>query len=349
MKTMLLSAALATIGGMAGGTVQAGPSDKRLDVYWIDVEGGAATLLVTPAGESVLIDAGNPGERDAGRIHKVATEQAGLERIDYLVVTHFHRDHFGGVADLAKLIPIGTLYARAVESAPEPERGDVNIAAFSQAQVARRLTIEPGTRLPLKQAKGTALLSFQFLGGDERFVTPRGARSNLALCKAHEAKSPDLSDNKNSVVMLVTFGAFRFFDGGDLTWNTEAALVCPKDRVGAVDLFQVNHHGLNSSNNPVLVRTLRPTVAVVNNGPRKGGEPGTFATLKGTASIEAIYQLHRNVRVGPEQNTAPDFIANREESCEGHHLKISVEPKGTTFAAVVPSTGHQRTYKTRRK
>ena len=81
-----------------------------LDVYWVDVEGGAATLIKTPAGESILIDTGNPGTRDAGRIHKVATKEAGLKKIDHLITTHFHGDHYGGAAMLANLMPIGTVH-----------------------------------------------------------------------------------------------------------------------------------------------------------------------------------------------------------------------------------------------
>ena len=79
---------------------------RGLDISFIDTEGGAATLIVTPAGESVLIDCGNPGPRDAERIHQTATQQAGLEAIDHLVITHWHTDHYGGVARLAKLMPI---------------------------------------------------------------------------------------------------------------------------------------------------------------------------------------------------------------------------------------------------
>src|SRR5581483_10443698 len=76
----------------------AAAAERTLDIYWNDVEGGGATLIVTPAGESVLIDSGNPGERDAGRIHKTASEVAGLKKIDHYITTHFHVDHFGGAA-----------------------------------------------------------------------------------------------------------------------------------------------------------------------------------------------------------------------------------------------------------
>src|SRR4051812_45336657 len=306
MKTKI-SFALAV--WLASAPVSAGPADKRLDVYWVDVEGGAATLFVTPAGESVLIDTGSAGGRDSKRIQEMA-EKAGLKKLDHVVVTHFHTDHYGGLAELSKLIPIGAVYDHDLATAP-PENGqDKGFPDYKAAAVGKRSVIKPGQKLPLKQAKGAAPLTIQFLGSLEKFTTLPGAKENAALCKETEAHPPDATDNKNSVVTLVSFGPFRLFDGGDTTWNTEKELVCPRNRLGTgVDVYQADHHGLDQSNNPVLVKTLAPTVAVVNNGARKAGEPNTFATLKATPSIKDIYQLHRNVRVGPEKNTEPRLIA----------------------------------------
>jgi hypothetical protein len=95
----------------------------------------------------------------------------------------------------------------------------------------------------------------------------------------------------------------------------------------------------------VLLRTLAPTVAVVNNGPRKGGEPGSFATLASLSSLQGIYQVHRNVRVGPGGNTSPELTANSgEEDCQGHGVSAAVEPNGRHYTVSVESTGHRRTY-----
>jgi beta-lactamase superfamily II metal-dependent hydrolase len=325
----------------------AGAADKTLEVYWIDVEGGGATLIVTPAGESILVDAGNPGPRDAARIHEAATKAAGLTKIDHLVVTHFHVDHFGGVAELAKLMPIGTLYDNGVESAPEKERGDARLAAYMEAAAGKRVTLAPGQRLALARAKGAAPLAVEILGTRTTFVK-RAGRPNAACASAAE-KPADASDNRNSAVLRLSFGPFRFFDGGDLTWNTEAALVCPRDRVGPVDVYQTNHHGLDVSNNPVLVRALAPTVAVMNNGPRKGCQPETFATLKGLPTLRALYQLHKNVRPGETHNTDDARIANLEERCAGHFVKMTVDPDGKRYALSIPATGQTERFETRRR
>src|SRR5688572_31186094 len=108
---------------LAGGTAaQAGTADKKLDIYWVDVEGGAATLFVTPAGETVLVDTGYPGDRDADRIKEAVTIVAKLTKIDHLVITHFHNDHYGALGDIAKRVPIGTLYTRDIKTAPDKER-----------------------------------------------------------------------------------------------------------------------------------------------------------------------------------------------------------------------------------
>lgn len=326
---------------------RAGAADKKLEVYWVDVEGGAATLFVTPAGETVLIDTGYPGDRDADRVAKTVKDLAGLGKIDHLVISHFHNDHFGALMDIVKRVPVGTLYERDLAGAPEKELAHPLIAGYKVATVGKRVRLKPGFKLPLQQAKGAAKLTFQFLGMDQKFVPAAGAKANAELCKEKVEKPADASDNKNSTVMLVTFGPFRYAATGDLTWNTEAELVCPRNRMGpALDVFQIGHHGLDQSNNPVLVKSVSPTVVVVNNGPKKGGEAGSLATLKATPSIQTIYQVHRNVRVGPEVNTSPELTANPEEKCEGNHIKLTVEPDGKQYALAVPATKHEKTYQT---
>ena len=170
MQKAMAAAVLALTASAAGA--------RTLDVYWIDVEGGGATLIVTPAGESVLVDTGNPGGRDAGRIHQVATRTAGLTKLDHVVVTHLHRDHFGGLAELTGLMPVGTVWASPVEAAPVAERTQPEVAAYLAAKVGKRVTVQAGDEIPLAQAKGAAPVRLGFVSARQDLVTPPSYRPN---------------------------------------------------------------------------------------------------------------------------------------------------------------------------
>jgi beta-lactamase superfamily II metal-dependent hydrolase len=338
--------ALLVVGSsVVGSSALAGPNDKRLDVYWIDVEGGAATLLVTPAGESVLIDTGNPQRRDADRILKTLGE-AGLKQIDHLIITHYHGDHYGGATLLAPLIPIRNLY----DNGRFDNMPDNPGKAYFDLKADARHVVKPGDTLPLKQADGAATLSLRFLGGKQTFIDPPAdAPDNATICAAAREKARDGSDNANSLVMVVEFGGWRFFDAGDLTWNQEARLVCPKNLVGQVDVYQVTHHGLDSSNNPLVLKSLEPRVAIMNNGTEKGCLPEVFANLKETKSLEAIYQVHKNLRPDGATNNVPDeYIANHERACKGNPIQLSVAPDGKSYTVRIPANGHERTYNARK-
>ncbi|MEC7566549.1 MAG: MBL fold metallo-hydrolase [Planctomycetota bacterium] len=327
--------------------------DGHLDVYWIDVEGGAATLLVTPRGESVLIDTGNPGIRDPQRIFKVVTEQARLTRIDHLITTHYHRDHYGGAAELSRLIPIGTVWDNGkFEGMPDDPGRE-----YFELKCGQRRVIDPGMQLPLKQAKTLGLkrspvLTFTCIAARKEFIKPaRNAVPNALTCADARPKDRDGSDNANSVTMLLEFGAFRFYDGGDITWNQETKLVCPVNLIGRVDVYQVTHHGLDSSNNPLVLRSIMPTVTVMNNGVTKGCMPEVFATLQSTPSIQAMYQVHKNMREdGQVNNTQDHLIANRKATdCAGNFIKLSVAADTLSYQISIPAHQHSADYKTVRK
>jgi competence protein ComEC len=315
---------------------------KTLDIYFIDTEGGAATLIVTPAGKSLLIDTGFPGDRDAGRIAHVALDLAGLKQIDHCVVTHWHRDHEGGVPALAKLIPIKNYYDHGLPQTLASDMQAEFIEAYKQTIQGKSITLKPGDELKLDPS-----LKVRVLAASGMVVGEQSAAPQIRPCGDDFVSQPeDKSDNAGSVGILVTFGRFRFFDGGDLTWNIENRLVCPKNLIGKVDVYQVDHHGMDSSNNPKMIQSIMPRVAVIDNGARKGGEARTFATLK-NSPVEAIYQLHRNVQTTEKDNPPPEFIANDEENCKGEMIKVSVSADGNSYSVSIPAKKISRTYQVR--
>jgi len=327
--------------------LQAAP--KTLDIYFIDVEGGAATLIVTPLGESLLIDSGFPGNRDAARIAHVARDVAGLTQIDHCITTHWHRDHVGGIPQLSKLIPVKHFYDHGLPTTITPDIQPEFIEAYRQTVQGKSVALRPGDVIRVRPpVKYLPPLQIRVLAASGIVLGEQPGAPQIKPCGPNfQPQAEDKTDNVNSVAILLNFGRFKFFDGGDLTWNIEDRLVCPKNLIGGVDVYQVDHHGTDSSNNPSLVRALKPRVAVIDSGPRKGAEANTFATLKSVREIEAVYQLHRNVQTTEKDNAPADFVANDEEDCKGEFIKLSVDADGKSYTVAIPAKKISRSYRTR--
>ncbi len=305
---------------------------RTLEIYYVDVEGGAATLIVTPAGESILIDAGWPGfdSRDAKRIQQ-AMKQADITTIDHLITTHYHVDHFGGIPELAKLVKVKRFYDHgALPTPPENKDQPQQYANYQAAAGSQTTTLKPGETIPLKAAKGTPPVRLRCLAA--RGATVSGQGKSNAECAAATTMPEDKSDNARSIVMLLQFGDFDFLDCGDLTWNIEQKLVCPNNQIGEIDLYQVTHHGMNTSNNPVLLRSVKPTAAIMNNGARKGGHPDVVKAVGEVPSLKDLWQMHHNVTSTDDQNAPADFIANLDEQPDAAKMiTVSVDAAKRTF------------------
>lgn len=297
---------------------------KTLDLYFIDVEGGQATLIVSPSGESMLVDAGWPGfnGRDSSRIADAA-KQAGLKQIDYFVATHYHLDHIGGVPEIAARIPI----IHFVDHGPSVESGknpDELFGAYKSARdKGKHIQVKAGDRIPIKGIQAVVVSA----AGDHLEKATNGGGAANPLCASKSEKALDKTENARSVGVLITLGKFRFLDLGDLTWNKENELVCPNNLLGSVDLYLTTHHGMDASGPETVVHGIHPRVAVMNNGATKGGSPDAFQVLKASPGLQDVWQVHYSLPAGKEFNGDEKLIANVEENCKGYGLKVSANGK----------------------
>src|SRR5262245_39402259 len=302
-------ASLFVVALFATSSIAQNRSSKTLDIYLIDVEGGNATLFVSPSGESVLIDTGNGGAaaaRDSDRM-MAAAKDARLTRIDHLITTHWHGDHFGAMAQLSKRIPIREF----IDHGPNVQAAAATDEFLQKTYPslyggAKHTVAKPGDRIPVE-------------GMDWRIVTSAGAAIKTPLpgagrpnpyCAAFKPQAADPTENAQSVGSIVTFGKFRVAHLGDLTWNKEFDLMCPANRVGTVDLFVVSHHGQPISNSEVLVHAIHSRVAILNNGTRKGGQPDAMKIIYSAPGLEDLWQLHFSLLSGQEYTAPGVFIAN---------------------------------------
>jgi competence protein ComEC len=339
-----------------------GAQSRNLDIYWIDVEGGASTLVVSPSGESMLIDTGyTDGDRDAKRIY-AATQMAGLKKIDYVVISHFHADHAGGLPALSKMIPMGRFFSRSdeeLEKQNERWRDSFNAVAGD-----KRTIVKPGDIIPLKGIETVVVAS------DAKVLTKpvKGGGAANPLCADAEQKAPAGPENQRMVGLMLTFGKFKLLNLADLDWEREMALVCPVNQVGTITLYHSSRHGgLDGSASPAFLGAIHPQVVVMNNGPRKGMgqkdatvksttpggmrpyEKNSYLRLAKTPGVEDIWQGHLSLLDSdPSHNTSQNQIANLEDTpnCTGNWIKASVAPDGK-FTITNGRNGFSKTYSAR--
>jgi competence protein ComEC len=304
---------------------------RNLDIYFIDVEGGQSTLVVSPSGQSLLIDAGYAGNsgRDALRI-AAAAKAAGVKKIDVLLITHHHADHVGGVPNLLTRLPVITFLDKGPSVEEDGKYPEPYEKAFASGQ---HHVIAVGDKIAIKGLDITVLTA-----AGRVIARPGGANpycTGLAPVKGEEG------ENTQSAGVLIQYGKFRFDDPGDILWNEELALECPDNKVGKVDVYLTAHHATHVP--PKSVYGLAPRVILMNNGPRKGGLPAAWELLHETPGLEDIWQLHYSL-AGEKERNAPDaFIANLDASDDGHYLKISASEDGS-FTVFNPRNKYSKSY-----
>jgi beta-lactamase superfamily II metal-dependent hydrolase len=283
---------------------------RPLEIYVVDVEGGNATLFVTPSGETVLIDTGNGGAqaaRDASRIVEAARD-AGVTKIDHLIITHWHGDHFGGLQEVARQLPIAHYYDHGPNVQATPQTDDFFKTVYEPLTAkAQHTVVKPGDTIPVKDLKWTVVAA----AGNVLKTNLSGAGKPNPYCAESKAQDPDPTENAQSVSSYITFGRFHVVHMGDLTYNRELDLMCPNNRLGSADLFLVSHHGQAISNSPALVHALHPRAAIINNGTRKGGQPDAMKVLFSSPGLEDVWQIHFSLLSGQEYTVPGTFIANQ--------------------------------------
>jgi len=319
-----------------------GAATDALQIYFVDVEGGQATLFVTPRGESLLIDTGWPGNegRDAERI-LAAAKAAGINKLDIVLLTHFHEDHAGGITQLADRIPIGTVvdHGENREHEATTEKIWQDYLKFLARGTAKRQTVKPGDVLDLRGVRA------EIVSADGALIAKPlpGAGETNASCKAADEHPADKTENLRSVGTVLTFGKLRILDLGDLTWDKEMELMCPLDKLGPMDIFVVSHHGWLQSNSPALLGGIAPRVAIMDNGATKGGSPSAWDIVEKSPRLQDLWQLHYSVEGGAEHNVAAPYIANIPGLDAGNYLKVTAFADGS-FDVFNSRTGTSKHY-----
>jgi competence protein ComEC len=338
----LIAAFTAVFAAQAGSARSVPPEPGTLDIYWIDVEGGASTLFVTPAGQSVLMDAGFAGfnDRDAARIEHVVKKEAGLQQLDLVLVSHFHGDHAGGLGALSKRVRIGGFvdHGDSVEGASGA--GGQLWHEYLQIAGGRRRTVKPGDRLPLK---GLELVIVAAHG--QTLSAPLADAQPNQSCESFKPQEEDRGENGRSLGYLLRSGKFEFVNLGDLSWNFQHRLACPANLLGRVDLFQVTHHGTRDDVLPQQMWAMAPTVAIMNNGPTKGAGQVAVETVLKSPGLEDLWSLHRAINNDAAHNAQERLTANLggTDGCAGAWIRARLGPGGT-YTLTNSRNGFSKTY-----
>jgi competence protein ComEC len=310
-----------------------------LQVFFIDVEGGQSTLFVTPDGHSLLVDTGwdDHDGRDAQRVVQ-AMGMAHLHALDAVLITHFHRDHVGGVPELVKRVKVGMFLDHGVLRQPEDDSTGHAPDAYRQVLASGRYAhhvLKSGDKLPVPGFDATVVSAD---GNVLQTSLPGGGQSN-PFCADAGQKLPDATENARSLGFVLAWGHTRVLDLGDLTRDKEKDLMCPVNRLGHIDLLVVSHHGWYQSSSRALVDAITPRVAVMDNGAIKGGSIPVLDSLRADPSHPALWQLHYSIEGGAAHNTSaarianlsanPDAVPNPQQNDAGFLLRATVAPNGT--------------------
>jgi|GEM_PF-143978 len=338
-STMLAACALTLFFAFTP-SVRGQSKGSDLSIYIIDVEGGQATLLVAPSGGSMLVDAGWPGNngRDAQRI-QAAMKDAGITKIDKVLITHFHVDHVGGVPNLVEHIKVGEF----LDHGENREDSDItrhDYAAYIKAiGTTPRRTVHPGDTINIPG------LSIVVIAADGEHIkaVPGIKPEPNSYCASEPKWELDTTENPRSAGVLVRFGKFRFLDLGDLTKAKEIPLVCPDNVIGHIDLYLVNHHGFNLSNSKAFVDAIHPRVAIMDNGAHKAGSPEAWQTLHESPGLQDLYMLHTAEDSDKSHNSAEPLIANLKGGSDGAWFKVVAHQDGS-FSVTNSRTKQTKNY-----
>jgi len=337
---ILAVSALGCLNASQPARAQAAPSAGQLLIYSIDVEGGQSTLLVAPSGESVLVDTGWPDNqgRDAERI-LAAMHDAGIKRIDHVLITHYHDDHVGGVPELVAHVEVGEFLDHGDNREDAADTRN-NYATYLKAIAGhRRRIVHPGDTIPIDGLSVIVLTA----DGEHIAAVPGIKPVPNPWCASEHAWEDDPTENSRSAGILVTFGKFKFLDLGDLTGKKEVALVCPRNPIGTVDLYLVTHHGMDWSNSRAIVNAVHPRAAIMNNGAHKAGKPAAWQIVHDSPGLIDLWQLHTAEDSDAAHNSPEWLIANPKGDGDGHALKVVARPNGD-FSVTNTRTGQTKQY-----